>query len=233
MSRSRQCLRQEIASRLEVLEGHASAEAVQYKQAMMQVFISGGVKTLKRRIVMALCPNGDWRSSKVQFFVGPHAPAYLRDFANACKFLTTGLMLALTSSQPATYPRHRWTGAELAMDDIGIVEACHRLWSTTFARMCASYASPAASPKILALAKLLAVYDSFSQPRIEDDAAPVDADDNEDAAAVEGEAADDADKGKDGEDVDFAKGQLEGPRPRPQVLRSGPAEALGLDADSP
>ena len=46
--------------------------------------------------------------------------------------LTSGLLTALLSSRPGLYPRHRWTGCDLATDDVGIVEACHSLPSTTY-----------------------------------------------------------------------------------------------------
>ena len=48
--------------------------------------------------------------------------------------LTSGLLTALLSSRPGLYPRHRWTGCDLATDDVGIVEACHSLPSTTYRR---------------------------------------------------------------------------------------------------
>ena len=47
--------------------------------------------------------------------------------------------MAFTSHPPSMYPRHRWTGADIACDEIAVMEVAHRLFSTTFARFVWSY----------------------------------------------------------------------------------------------
>ena len=53
--------------------------------------------------------------------------------------MTAGLITALCSTQPELYVRHRWTGSELATDDLGILESCHQLLSTTSRRFVLAY----------------------------------------------------------------------------------------------
>lgn len=49
--------------------------------------------------------------------------------------MSSGLLAALCASRPDLYPRSRWTGCDVATDDLGIVESCHRLLSTSYKRM--------------------------------------------------------------------------------------------------
>ena len=60
----RQCLREEIASRLEILQGTPPLDAVAYKKKVLRLFISRGAGAPMRRALLSLCPNGDWRAPK-------------------------------------------------------------------------------------------------------------------------------------------------------------------------
>lgn len=153
MARFRACLREEVASRFEVRYGSPPMEAVQYKKRIFQLFVSHGSQLAMRRVFLALCPNGDWRSPRVEYYVPPtshHSEAELLEH------VTSGLIAALCSSQPGVYPRSRWTGADLAIDCLGVMEACHRLLSTTFFRFAASYETGWRGKQLLDSAKKLA-----------------------------------------------------------------------------
>ena len=181
MARFRHCLRLEIASRLEVFEGACPREAVDYKERVVKMFVSHGSKVTTRRALLALCPNGDWRAPKVQFYAD-----FRHQFRNRLvvqEHLTSGLVLALASSQPALYNRSKWTGSDIAVDDLGVFEAVHRLLSTTFARFCASFAKGTlAQQKYLKLGAALAAFDA---PQPQEQSA-------EDAIEAEGDADPDA-----------------------------------------
>lgn len=101
---------------------------------MLKLFVSSGKHVAVRRTLLALCPNGDWRSHRVQYYVPLGAGGQV-DRRQVLRHLTTGVLTALCACRPEVYPRHRWTGCDLATDDVGILEACHRLLSTTFRRM--------------------------------------------------------------------------------------------------
>ena len=149
MSRFRDCLRMEIASRLAVKDGLAPAGALQYKVAVCRLFVSHGRSVVTRRALLALCPNGEWRVSSVEYYHGPRG-RQLNDEA-ILDTLTEGLVVALASSQPTLYNRSKWTGSDMAVDDLGIFEAVHRLLSTTFARFCASFHSGTLAKQFLTL----------------------------------------------------------------------------------
>lgn len=138
MGKFRQCLMDEIDSRLEILHGRPSPEAVAHKEAVFRLFVAHGRHLAVRRLLLAMCPNGDWRSPKVQYYV-PLGAGPAPDRPTILRHLTTGLVTALCSCRPEIYPNHRWTGCDLATDDLGRIEAVHQLLSTTYRRFVAEY----------------------------------------------------------------------------------------------
>lgn len=166
----RTCLREEIASRLVLRHGFPPKEAVEYKKKVLRVFVSHGTGVIVRRLLLILCPNGDWRSERIEYYIQESSPNALKDKELILEHLTSGLMVALASSQPRMYNRSKWTGADLATDDLGIMEACHRLASTTFARFCAKHSTAARAAKLLELGKAIATYRPRSAIEPSDDA---------------------------------------------------------------
>jgi len=74
------------------------------------------------------------------------------------EYLTLGLTVALCSAQPSLYPRHRWTGADIAVDELSIMEGCHKLMSTTFLRFAASFVQGAVRVSLLQVGLRAAAY---------------------------------------------------------------------------
>lgn len=138
MTRFRQCLREEVASRFVVKTGQPSLEATTHKRHVLRTFVRHGSSLATRRVLLSLCPNGDWRSSQVEHYVAPEQRGKHSN-TELLEHVTVGLIVALCSTPPQVYPRHRWTGADLTMDRFGIIEACHKLLSTTMLRFGASY----------------------------------------------------------------------------------------------
>lgn len=134
MTVRRRCLMAEIESRLEIRHGDAPPEAEAFKSAMLKLFVSNGKHVAVRRTLLFLCPNGDWRCHQVQYYAPLGAGGQV-DRRQVLRHLTTGVLTALCACRPEVYPRHRWTGCDLATDDLGILEACHSLLSTTFLRV--------------------------------------------------------------------------------------------------
>ena len=78
-----------------------------------------------------LLPNGDWQSDTIEVYV-PQDSSLTPDAME--EQLANGLVTALAGAQYDSYPRHRWTGADLAVDQCGLLESVHRLGSGTYAR---------------------------------------------------------------------------------------------------
>ena len=155
MDRFRSCLRVEIASRFVVKHGLLPADALRYKKGLLRLFASHGSAVSVRRTLLALCPNGDWRSESVEFYA-QEGEMQLQSRVAMLEHVTVGLITALCSAQPSLYPRHRWTGADLATDSLAIFESCHRLLSTTFLRFAASFEPLPRAQQLLALGQRLA-----------------------------------------------------------------------------
>ena len=68
MVRFRSCLRQDIFSRLKILSGVAPPEAVEYRRKALRLFLSHGRAVEARRALLAVLPNGEWRSRNVQHY---------------------------------------------------------------------------------------------------------------------------------------------------------------------
>lgn len=129
-------MKEEIESRFKVMHGAPPLAATAYKEQIMDLFVSHGSHLAARRVLLALCPNGDWRSQFVEFY----APAFCKwSREEMLNHVTSGTIAAMCAAQPTMYKRARWTGADLATDCLGVLEACHRLLSSTFLRFAAHY----------------------------------------------------------------------------------------------
>ena len=177
MARFRSCLAEEIRSRLDIRHGRPSREAMSYKAKVLQLFVSHGASLATRRALLLLAPNGDWRSQKVEFYVSAGLGAISKR-EDVIEHLTSGLTAALCSSQPRLYPRSRWTGADLATDDLGILECVHKLLSTTFFRFAASHTSGALRSMLLDAGRWAAMYEPATHTPIRDSATEPGADDD-------------------------------------------------------
>ena len=160
MSRFRRALRQEIESRLDIKEGYPSPDATRYKKMMLRVFSAPGDTSDSRRALLAMIPNGDWRSAKVEYLVRPGGPFKIEDRDDILQHLVDGLTLALAASQPSVYNRSKWCGSDVAVNDLGLFEGVHRLLSTTYARFCAGYMQSATAKMYLDAAEVLRFYDA-------------------------------------------------------------------------
>ena len=126
MNLFRKALRLEIRSRggVVVRVGSAPREALQHRELMLRLFASHGRSVLPRRVLLMLLPNGDWRSRRIEVFVDDVSQL---SAAEAERQLANGLVAALAGSTFQVYPRHRWTGADVAFDRCGLLEAVHGL----------------------------------------------------------------------------------------------------------
>ena len=130
MVKFRRCLYEEIKLRLHILPGRCPPSAVDFKKKVVRLFCSHGASLVTRRMLLAVFPNGDWRSKRVEHYVGNVAIESLNRDAVAER-MAAGMLVALCNSSHRLYPRSRWTGADLATDDLGILECVHRLLSTS------------------------------------------------------------------------------------------------------
>jgi len=113
-----------------------------------------------------------WRSDRIECYL-PAGTAGALDRERVLNHMTAGLITALCSSQPELYVRHRWTGSELATDDLGILESCHQLLSTTFRRFVIHY-QPALAKQLPAVPTRPALQMGPEPPSLCDSSGPAD-----------------------------------------------------------
>ena len=107
----------------------ASGRDLARNKALVDAFVPAGSKTdrLRRAIVFALF-NGPWESSRVVHHCQGCCTSKQHFIAKACTFGVA----SMAGCQPLTWPRHRWTGAGLAVSWFGLLEATHCLFSRTY-----------------------------------------------------------------------------------------------------
>ena len=75
--------------------------------------------------------NGDWQdTSCIQYFLT--APGALQDRSQISKAVTSALIQVFASSKLPFHPKHRWTGADAAIDWIAGLEYVHGLFIPVF-----------------------------------------------------------------------------------------------------
>ena len=104
LSRFRRFLKNEIASRMHIIYGRRPVEAVAHKKKQLSECLWRTGNLAVRRVLLAVCPSGDWRAQQVQCFVGAHLESEA-DRNAILTHLTSGFSTALLSTRPGLYFR--------------------------------------------------------------------------------------------------------------------------------
>ena len=147
----RECLREVIRERLVVRRGHLSEEALHHKELLLNVFFTGNnALAMTQRAVVTVVANGDWRNrTQVEHFIKPDhtEPINLEEIA---KVMESALTYVFIARRPDTFPRHRWTGGDQAIDFPSRMECVHQLLSWTFVKFASRYGTPSSNPNMSA-----------------------------------------------------------------------------------
>ena len=138
MNAFRRALREEIESRnIRVLAGVPTAEVRRYRELALRTFAGRGKNIIEKRMLLSLLPNGDWRSNDIEVWTGS-APANMGKAALQ-NMVVNGLVTALAGCMFEIYPRHRWTGADVAIDRCGLLAIVHNLGPGAYRRYLATF----------------------------------------------------------------------------------------------
>jgi hypothetical protein len=129
MRRWRRCIQEDISERVEVRVGAlCSAEAIAYKQHCLSLFMSRGRNIAERRVLARLMPNGDWREfDKIPIHVAPDPGGRDPDRRAIVQGVQGMFLKAFASHGLPIYRRDRWTGADLCLDELGVMMCCNGL----------------------------------------------------------------------------------------------------------
>ena len=118
---------------VQILRGTPPEAAIQYRNFVLQLFASTGTNVALKKYLLQRLPNGLWtRTDRVEVYVEPGIEV---DEAKLQRQVITTLLICLCSKSFQTYPRHRWLGADIACDQVGLAESIHGLASAAYLRM--------------------------------------------------------------------------------------------------
>lgn len=125
MKRVRSCLIKVTATKLELLDRPPSDEAQAHREQCLDLFLSRGPNAARRRMLLVCWCNGDWRvRGAIQHYPGNGFSSRLTR-EQISKSIANALVAALAFRTPTIFARHRWTGADLAIDELGLMECVH------------------------------------------------------------------------------------------------------------
>ena len=160
----KRCLRSEVQSRLCFLRGRPPPEATRYRDAMLELFLRGDntQENAARRAILQAVPIGDWRTQdRIEIYIPGDVEVDPDSYAES---ISAALEMGLCRAPFSLYPRHRWTGADKSVSDLGLVESFGGLLTAAYRRFVDEQPSsrlkekraedlPAASPSGLAPAQ--------------------------------------------------------------------------------
>ena len=129
MSLFRKAMRRVLARDLKLVYT-SPPEATSYRNAILDLFCGDEIGLAPLRSILLQCAGGDWRDDTgFQFLVKSDG---LRRRVDILKMLYKHLVPALAGHVPASFPRHRWTGALKSVRDVGLMACCHNLLRRTY-----------------------------------------------------------------------------------------------------
>lgn len=147
MNAFRRALREEIGSRkIRILSGASGLEARRYRLIVLKTFAGHGRNIIAKRMLLSLLPNGDWRSPEIQVYMGNQAASVDEDSAR--KVVANGLITALAGTMFEQYPRHRWVGADIAVDRCTLLCLVHNLGRGAYARYMGNFGPGPSADKL-------------------------------------------------------------------------------------
>ena len=107
---------------------------------VMQLFVPQHAQSAVVVMLLQALPNWDWRKARCVEFYKDIGPPELRHCSReeCAGALADGVLAALCHSQFHVYPRHRWTGADVAVSELGLISMVHGLLDHTLTYLCDS-----------------------------------------------------------------------------------------------
>lgn len=141
MRRFRRCMRADIVSRLSLLHGRPPARAEEYRQHALELFLSRGPDYLFKRSLIQVYLPGDWTNhDEIEFYYHSPDAEGLMDEQDLRETIADGVVRCLANHSLRRYRRDRWVGFDLAIDQLGLLEAAHGILRHAFQWFCAELA---------------------------------------------------------------------------------------------
>ena len=147
MSKFAKAIRKVVAAKICFLRGSPGADADAFRRHLLRLCLARGTKLVAKKALLLTLPNGDWRRrDRIEIYL-PEAIEV--DRHRITSIVADSLAVLLAGCNMTVYPRHRWTKADRALDEVCLLEGIHGLgsmawpvWSEEFKRQ------PAAAPAV-------------------------------------------------------------------------------------
>lgn len=128
-----------VLSRILVFDSsELGAEAESYREMVLDVFVGREPEDAHARLALSRLTAGDWR----QFGRFAYRPDAGESRAEALQRIQLCLEPHLVGHSPFVFPRHRWTGLDRALRDLGMLACVHNLMTLTYEEYISSYHRP-------------------------------------------------------------------------------------------
>jgi len=173
--RFRACLKRLVAAKLVIKQGESSMEARDYREFCLKLFLARGSFAARRRMMLWLWCNGEWRNpDAIEHHIDPRSAPEHREPAYICKMIVEAVVGSMATRAPKLFPRHRWTGSDIATDEIGLMLCVHNILHDAYAAFLISFGhqgaralapSLAANPGSWQARQLFAIEDTVGDPQ--------------------------------------------------------------------
>lgn len=138
MGRWRARIAEDLEERIAVKVGQCSCPAaLEFKQHCMNLFMARGHNIAERKVLLSALPNGDRREfDHIPIHLPPQvhgAPPARQELATA---LQPWLVKAFASHALKVYPKHRWAGADISLDELGTLMAVNGILHHAYMKFC-------------------------------------------------------------------------------------------------
>ena len=114
-----------INCRIKLCTGVCPADAVTHRMLVMRVFLAAGKKRNYKAAILTSVMNGDWRNTTdIEIYQRGGAA---ESIVSVRKKVKTALLSVSFGSKIARWPRHRWTGADIAVSQLALLAGVHGL----------------------------------------------------------------------------------------------------------
>ena len=137
LTHMQQCIFKVIQDRLVVEYGQPPGGQMQeHRAAVINLFLGGdlskkedslALKRARQRAILKYYLNGDWESETIHVYSSSHV-----NRAQLLQAMRKFVVPALLPSAISLFPRNRWHGGETAVDEAGLLFACHNIGPAAF-----------------------------------------------------------------------------------------------------
>ena len=143
MLQFRTCVRHQVRKRFCFVLGPLHEDAIQWKLALLKTFASNSGSATYKAVLLLMVFNGDWRNEEqVQ-----HIPTSHKDTPDTAEFvqdlMESAIIAVACATKPGLWPRSRWTGAELPVNQYGLLSSVHGVFLPAYAQWLESHSSVA------------------------------------------------------------------------------------------